>query len=98
LDVVCYLVEECARTVGAARFLFGPGVTAMVGTVPGSGFGVQYQAFRLPLTGAGGVVHAHRKTVDAGAVEAGNIELGDDGARQNPAKRSFCLSSVPSLT
>ena len=64
-----------------------PGRTGIAGTVPGvrisafntSGFGCRSLARR--------VIGAHRKPVDAGAIEAGNIDIGDDSACQNAAER-----------
>ena len=53
----------------------------------GEDFGVQGQPAGHALAGAKCVVGADREAVDTGAVEAGDIDIGDDPARQNAAKR-----------
>ncbi len=50
-------------------------------------FGPQGQAPRYALAGTERVVGAHREAVDTGAVEARNVDFGDDPARYDPRQR-----------
>ena len=52
----------------------------------GQDFRVQREDFGRSLAGADGVVGAHGKAVDTGAVEPRRVDFGDDRARQHPAQ------------
>ena len=48
---------------------------------------VQLQSLGRLLAGIGHIAGAQRKAVDIRAIEAGNVDLGDDGLRQHPVQR-----------
>src|SRR5580704_423980 len=53
----------------------------------GEDLSVQRQRFRCALAGADRIVGTHSEPVDAGSIETGNVDIGDNRTRQYAAER-----------